>query len=87
MTERAAGLMRTGERTGESAPAERATILPWFGPMLEASCGPVFEREVLPVVPEFEHAGSRGGFALDLLSEYVQGNRDSDHRGPRWPQG
>jgi len=46
MAERAAGLMRTGERPGESVLAERATILPWFGPMLEATlrCPTAAER-------------------------------------------
>jgi SAM-dependent methyltransferase len=66
MAERAAGLMRTGERPGESVLAERATILPWFGPMLEASFGPLFEREVVPGIPEFAEVGARGGTALDL---------------------
>lgn len=66
MTERAAGLMRTGERPGESVLAERETILPWFGPMLEASFGPLFEREVLPGVPAFAKVEARGGLALDL---------------------
>lgn len=66
MAERAAGLMRTGERPGESVLAERATILPWFGPMLEATFGPLFDREILPGVPELAGVGSRGGVALDL---------------------
>jgi SAM-dependent methyltransferase len=66
MTERAAGLMRTGERPGESVLAERATILPWFGPMLEATFGSLFEREVLPGVPDFAEVAARGGTALDL---------------------
>jgi SAM-dependent methyltransferase len=66
MTERAAGLMRTGERPGESVLAERATILPWFGPMLEATFAPVFEREVLSHVPAFAEVAARGGLAVDL---------------------
>ena len=37
MAERAAALMRTGERPGEQVMGERETLLPWFGPMLEAS--------------------------------------------------
>ena len=35
MAERAAELMRSGERPGEQVLSERQTILPWFGPMLE----------------------------------------------------
>jgi SAM-dependent methyltransferase len=66
MAERATGLMRTGERPGESVLAERATILPWFGPMLEATFGALFEREVLPGVPAFAEVAARGGVALDL---------------------
>jgi SAM-dependent methyltransferase len=66
MSERAAGLMRTGEQPGESALAERATILPWFGPMLEATFGSMFEREILPGVPAFGEVGVRGGIVLDL---------------------
>lgn len=66
MIERATGLMRTGERPGERVLAERATILPWFGAMLEATFGPVFERELLPAVPEIGEIAARGSVALDL---------------------
>jgi SAM-dependent methyltransferase len=66
MAERAAALMRTGERPGESALAERETILPWFGPMLEATFGPLFERDVLPKIGAFEEAAARGGLVVDL---------------------
>ncbi len=66
LSERAALLMRTGERPGESVLAERETILPWFGPMLEATFGPIFERELLPAVPLLDEIGRRGGLALDL---------------------
>ncbi len=66
MAERAAGLMRTGERPGESVLAERETILPWFGPMLESTFGALFEREVLPNVPAFGELDARGGVAVDL---------------------
>lgn len=66
MAERAAGLMRTGERPGESVLAERETILPWFGPMLEASSGALFEREILPAVPVYAELEARGGVAVDL---------------------
>lgn len=66
MAERAAGLMRTGERPGESVLAERETVLPWFGPMLEAQFGPVFESAILPALPVYARAAERGGFAVDL---------------------
>lgn len=66
MAERATELMRTGERPGEKVLAERATILPWFGPMLEASFGPLFEREILPNVPVFRELDERAGTAVDL---------------------
>jgi SAM-dependent methyltransferase len=66
MAERAAGLMVTGERPGEKVLAERETVLPWFGPMLEATFGPMFEQVVLPAVPAFEEVDERGGLAVDL---------------------
>jgi len=66
MAERAAAFIRTGERPGERVLAERATILPWFGPMLEASFGPFFEREILPGVSAYREVDERGGVALDL---------------------
>ena len=66
IAERAAGLMKTGERPGESVLAERATILPWFGPMLEAQFGPVFEKTIMPAVPVYERTAGRGGFVIDL---------------------
>lgn len=66
MAERAAGLMRTGERPGEQVLAERETVLPWFGPMLEASFGPMFEHTICPAVPAFADVDARGGLAVDL---------------------
>ncbi len=66
MAERAAGLMPTGERPGEGILAERATILPWFGPMLEASFADFFEREILPRVEAYASVGASGGVAVDL---------------------
>ncbi len=66
MMERAAGLMKTGERPGESVLAERASVLPWFGPMLEAGFGPVLAREVLPRVDVFRDVDARGGVVVDL---------------------
>jgi SAM-dependent methyltransferase len=66
MSERAAGLMKTGERPGEQVLGERATILPWFGPMLEASFGAFFEREILPNLEVYRELDARGGVAVDL---------------------
>ncbi len=66
MAERAAGLMPNGERPGEQVLAERATVLPWFGPMLEATFGGLFEREILPQVPAYGEIDRRRGVAVDL---------------------
>lgn len=66
VAERAAGLMKTGERPGESILAERATILPWFGPMLEAQFGPIFEKTIMPALSVYKQAAERGGFVIDL---------------------
>ncbi|MGC9237169.1 MAG: class I SAM-dependent methyltransferase [Thiomonas sp.] len=66
MAERAAGLMRNGERPGEQVLAERQTVLPWFGPMLEATFGPMFEHTICPAVPVFAEVDARGGLAVDL---------------------
>ncbi len=66
MTERAAELMRTGERPGEKVLGERKTILPWFGPMLEANFSPLFEGQILPRVREFERVNQKGGLVVDL---------------------
>ncbi|MGA7802293.1 MAG: class I SAM-dependent methyltransferase [Gammaproteobacteria bacterium] len=66
LAERAAGLMSTGERPGERVLAERETVLPWFGPMLEHQFGPLLDREVLNSVPVFREVDERGGLAVDL---------------------
>ncbi len=66
MAERAAGLMRTGERPGEGVLAERETVLPWFGPMLEANFASLFESTICGAVPEFAAVDARGGLAVDL---------------------
>ena len=66
MAERASGLMRTGERPGEKVLGERETILPWFGPMLEAQFGPFFESQILPTVGAYRDVDARGGVAVDL---------------------
>jgi SAM-dependent methyltransferase len=66
MAERAAGLMRTGSRPGEQVLAERETILPWFGPMLEANYAPLFEKTIAPALPIFQEVDARGGLVVDL---------------------
>jgi trans-aconitate methyltransferase len=66
MAERAAGLMRSGERPGEKVMAERQTLLPLFGPMLEASFSGFFEQTICPGVPVFAEVDARGGLAVDL---------------------
>lgn len=66
MAERAATFMKTGERPGERVLGERESILPWFGPMLEASFGGIFESQILPGVPVYQQVDEQGGVAVDL---------------------
>lgn len=66
MAERAAGLMATGDRPGEQVLAERETVLPWFGPMLEHNFGPLLERDILAAVPVYRQVDERGGLVIDL---------------------
>ena len=66
IAERVVGLMATGERPGESVLAERESLLPWFGPMLEAQFGPLFERTVMPGLKVYEEAAQSGGLVIDL---------------------
>lgn len=66
MAERAAGFMRTGARPGEQVLAERETILPWFGPMLEANFAIFFETNIVPAMPVFAEVDARRGLAVDL---------------------
>jgi len=66
MAERAAALMRTGARPGEQVMAERETLLPWFGPMLEANFADFFEQTICPNVPIFAEVDARGGLVVDL---------------------
>lgn len=66
MAERAAALMRTGARPGEQVMAERETLLPWFGPMLEANFSDFFEQTICPNVPIFAEVDARGGLVVDL---------------------
>lgn len=66
MATRASELTRTGERPGESVLAERAPILPWFGPMLEGMFGPMFEQQVLPGLSVFKEIDKKAGIVVDL---------------------
>lgn len=66
MAERAAELMRSGERPGEKVLAERKTVLPWFGPMLEGMFGPFLEKEIIANVPAYQEVDARQGLAVDL---------------------
>ncbi len=66
MAERAAGLMPSGARPGEQVLAECETLLPWFGPMLEASYAPVFETTISPAIPIFAEIDRHAGLAVDL---------------------
>ncbi|HUW99287.1 MAG TPA: class I SAM-dependent methyltransferase [Acidiferrobacter sp.] len=66
IAERVVGLMATGERPGESVLAERPSVLPWFGPMLEAQFGPLFEKTVMPGLKVYEEAARHGGLVIDL---------------------
>lgn len=66
MAERAAGLMPSGERPGEVVLGERGTVLPWFGPMLEAMFADFFEQQILPALDVYRDADQRRGLAVDL---------------------
>lgn len=66
MAERAAGLMPSGERPGESVLAERETVLPLFGPMLEKSFAPLFSSQILPSLSLFREIDEKGGLVVDL---------------------
>ena len=66
MTERAATFMKTGERPGERVLAERESILPLFGPMLEHMFGSMFEQQILPHVPVYQETNQKEGLAVDL---------------------
>ena len=66
MTERATGLMATGERPGESVLMERPTVGPWFGRMFEAQFGPLFEKSIVDAVPAYRDVDERGGTVVDL---------------------
>lgn len=66
MSERAATLMKTGERPGERVLAERKSILSLFGPMLEAMFSGIFEQQILPNVPVYKETDQSGGITVDL---------------------
>ena len=50
----------------EKVLAERETLLPWFGPMLEATFACFFETTICPGVPVFSEIDARGGLVVDL---------------------
>ena len=66
MAERAAVLMRSGERPGEKVLAERQSIIALFGPMLEAMFSGIFEEQILPKLPVYKEADEDGGLVVDL---------------------
>jgi SAM-dependent methyltransferase len=66
MSERAATFMKTGERPGEKVLAERESILPLFGLMLETTFSSMFEQQILPNVPVYRDTNEKGGVAVDL---------------------
>ncbi len=66
MADRAAELLPSGERPGEAVLGERATLLPWFGPMLEHGFGTLFEQTICPALSVFTEVDTQGGLALDL---------------------
>ena len=66
MAVRSAGLMRNGERPGETVMAEVETLLPWFGAMLEGTFASFFEEKICPGVPVFSEINERGGLVVDL---------------------
>lgn len=66
MAERAAFHSLTGARPGEQVLAERETVLPLFGPMLEHNFAPFFAAEIANAVPVFAELDRHGGLAVDL---------------------
>src|SRR3989337_341210 len=65
MAERAAVLMRSGERPGEKVLAERQSIIALFGPMLEAMFSGIFEEQILQKLPVYRE------FLKYLLFKYA----------------
>ena len=66
MAERAAALLPSGERPGESVLVERPTLAAGLGALLEGSFGGLFSREVLPAVAALQRLRQRGGRVVDL---------------------
>jgi len=66
MMERAATLMKTGERPGEKVLLERESILPMFGEMLERSFAGFFAGTILPQIPAYEEINAQKGLVVDL---------------------
>jgi SAM-dependent methyltransferase len=66
MADATSAALQSGEIPGERVLDRVETLGPWFGPMLEASFGPMFEAHVLPAVTELAAAGAEGGLVVDL---------------------
>ncbi|MBI2266492.1 MAG: class I SAM-dependent methyltransferase [Armatimonadetes bacterium] len=66
IAEMAATFMKTGERPGEKILAESKSILPLFGPMLEAMYGRFFEEQILLDLPVYKETDKKGGLVVDL---------------------
>ena len=66
MMERAATLMKTGERPGEKVLGERESILPLFGEMLERSFGTMFAGVILPELDLYDKVNASKGSVMDL---------------------
>ncbi len=66
MSDHAVTGLRTGARPGEVVLGERENVGHWFGPMLEASFGPIFARHVLPALDVFSLLERPGARVCDL---------------------
>jgi SAM-dependent methyltransferase len=66
MAERAATFMKSGVRPGEKVLAERESILPLFGILLETTFSTMFEQQILPNVPVYNDTDKKNGLAVDL---------------------
>lgn len=66
MAERAATFMKSGERPGAQVLAERESILPLFGIMLETTFSTMFEQQILPHVPVYTETEKKSGVVVDL---------------------
>ncbi|MBF0409003.1 MAG: class I SAM-dependent methyltransferase [Candidatus Riflebacteria bacterium] len=64
--ERTSELMVTGERPGEKILAERKSLLPLFGPMLEAMFVPIFEKQIFPNTKVFQKLAGKKSLVIDF---------------------